>query len=132
MSKASRRATREARKQHKEKYCAAQQQLHAEQAQAGLIPVKRPSVSSRLCPDHSEAEEQAAREAAVEGQLGVLRAQLPKLLSDLKNIPDYRHPKKIKHQLTVVLLYGLLSFVFQMASRREANRELSRPSFLAT
>jgi hypothetical protein len=33
---------------------------------------------------------------------------------------------------TVVLLYGLLSFVLQMASRREANRELSRPAFLAT
>jgi hypothetical protein len=31
-----------------------------------------------------------------------------------------------------VLLYGLLSFVLQMASRREANRELSRPAFLAT
>ncbi|MDQ3960161.1 MAG: transposase family protein [Pseudomonadota bacterium] len=41
-------------------------------------------------------------------------------------------PKKLKHKLTVVLLYGLLSFVFQMASRGEANRELSRPAFLAT
>jgi hypothetical protein len=29
-----------------------------------------------------------------------------------------------------VLLTGLLSFVFQMKSRREANRELSRPAFL--
>ena len=32
----------------------------------------------------------------------------------------------------MVLLYGLLSFVFQRASRREANRTLSRPAFLAT
>lgn len=32
----------------------------------------------------------------------------------------------------MVLLSGLLSFVFQMASRGEANRELSRPVFLAT
>jgi len=29
-----------------------------------------------------------------------------------------------------VLLYGLLTFVFQMASRREANREMTKPMFL--
>ena len=57
---------------------------------------------------------------------------LPKLLKDLGKIPDPRQPKKVKHKLTVVLLYGLLSFVLQMTSRREANRELSRPAFLAT
>ena len=132
MSKPSRRATREARQQHKEKYRAAQRQLHAEQARAGLIPLKRRSVSNRLCPYPSAAEEQAAREAAVDGQLGVLRSLLPKLLVDLNRIPDLRQAKKVKHKLTVVLLYGLLSFVFQMASRREANRELSRPGFMAT
>jgi hypothetical protein len=69
---------------------------------------------------------------AVAGQLGVFRALLPKLLKDLSKIPDPRQPKKVKHKLTVVLFYGVLSFVFQMASRREANRELSRPAFLNT
>jgi hypothetical protein len=82
--------------------------------------------------------------------LGVFRALLPKRLKDLSKIPDPRQPKKVKHKLSVVLLYGLLSFVLQMASRREANREtkfgatwtlparqgcllqLSRPAFLAT
>ena len=57
---------------------------------------------------------------------------LPKLLKELSKIPDPRQPKKVKHKLTVVLLYGLLSFVLQMASRREANRELSRPAFTPT
>jgi hypothetical protein len=103
MSQPSRRATREARQQHKEKYRAAQRQLHAEQVQMGLLPVKRPSVSNRLCPYQSEAEEQAAREAAVAGQLGVLRSLLPERLSDLNKIPDWRQPKKVKHKLTVVL-----------------------------
>jgi hypothetical protein len=69
---------------------------------------------------------------AVAGQLGVFRTLLPKLLKELSKIPDPRQPKKVKHELTGVLLYGLLSFVLQMASRREANRELSRPAFLAT
>lgn len=48
----------------------------------------------------------------------------------LSNIPDYRNPKKIKHKLTVVLIFGILVFVYQMASRREANRTMSRPAFM--
>lgn len=31
--------------------------------------------------------------------------------------------------MTVVLIYGILMFVYQMASRREANREMTRPAF---
>jgi hypothetical protein len=64
--------------------------------------------------------------------LGVFRALLPKRLKDLSRILDPRQPKKVKHKLSVVLLYGLLSFVLQIASLREANREMSHPAFLAT
>jgi hypothetical protein len=46
---------------------------------------------------------------AVAGQLGVFRTVLPKLLKELSQIPDPRQPKKVKHKLTVVLLYGLLA-----------------------
>jgi hypothetical protein len=49
----------------------------------------------------------------------------------LERIPDPRQPKKCRHRLTVLLLYGLLMFVFQFASRREVNRELTRPQFEA-
>lgn len=132
MSKPSRRPTREARKEHKQKVHDAQCQLHRQQAQDGLRPLRQTSVSNCRCPYHDEADEQRAREAAVAGQLGVFRSLLPKLLTDLNKIGDPRQAKKIKHRHSVVLLYGLLSFVFQMASRREANRELSRPAFLAT
>lgn len=132
MSKPSRRPTREARKEHKQKVREAQCQLRDQQAQQGLLAPPRASVSNRLCPYQDEAEERAAREAAVAGQLGVFRSLLPKLLKDLSQIDEVRQAKKVKHKLTVVLLYGLLSFVFQMASRREANRELSRPVFMAT
>src|ERR671916_1633777 len=132
MSKPSRRPTREARKQHKLKRRAAQRQLCARRAEVGWLPPRAGGVSNRLCPYSTEAEEQAAREEAVAGQLGAFRTLLPKLLKNLSKIPDPRQPKKVKHKLTGVLLYGLLSFVFQMASRREANRELSRPGFLDT
>jgi hypothetical protein len=64
-------------------------------------------------------------------QIPPLNEPLQKLLKELSKIPDPRQPKKVKHKLTVVLLYGLLSFVLQMAPRREANRELSRPAFLS-
>jgi len=85
-----------------------------------------------VCPWKTVEEEQAAREDAVAGQLGLLRARLPILLRRLAKIKDPRNPRKNVHKLTVVLLTGLLSFVFQMGSRREANRQLSRPAFLET
>ncbi len=115
MSKPSRRPTREARKEHKQKCLEAQRQLRQEQAAAGLEPLRKASVVNRLYPYRTEAEEQADREVAVGAQLGVLRKLLPTLLKDLGKIPDVRPPKKVKHQLTVVRLYGLLSFVFQMS-----------------
>jgi hypothetical protein len=76
-------------------------------------------------------QEQAAREEAVSGQLAVLRRELPRLLQHLERIPDIRDPRRCRHKLTVLLLYGLLMFVFQFASRREVNREMTRPQFEA-
>jgi hypothetical protein len=52
MSQPSRRPTREARRQHKQKRRAVQRELRAHRAAA--------SVSNRLCPYSTEAEEQAA------------------------------------------------------------------------
>ncbi len=56
---------------------------------------------------------------------------MPRLLKRLEKIPDFRNPHKCRHKLTVLLLYGLLMFVFQFASRREVNREMTRPQFEA-
>jgi hypothetical protein len=69
--------------------------------------------------------EQRGRQAAVEEQLKVYRSLLPTLLKRLGKIRDPRHPKTIRHKLTVLMLYGILTFVFQMASRQEANRRMS-------
>ena len=40
-----------------------------------------------------------------------MRRMLPVLLKRLSKIPDPRNPKKTKHKLTVLMLYGLLAFV---------------------
>lgn len=77
------------------------------------------------------AEEQQAREAAVSGQFRLLHRELPRLLERLQRIPNPRNPRKCRHKLTMLLLYGLLMFVFQFASRREVNREMTRPQFEA-
>ena len=59
----------------------------------------------------------------------LMRQMLPILLGRLGKIPDPRNPKKLKHQLTVLMVYGILVFVFQYGSRRAANGEITRPMF---
>jgi hypothetical protein len=75
------------------------------------------------------AEEEIAHNEATFEQLKVLRAKLPVLLKRFAAIPDPRTPRKTKHKLSVLMLYGILSFVLQMSSSREATREMSRPMF---
>jgi len=65
----------------------------------------------------------------VSGLILIMRQMLPVLLGRLRKIPDPRNPKKTKHQLTVLMLYGILVFVFQYGSRRAANREITRAMF---
>lgn len=59
-----------------------------------------------------------------------MKSQLPILLRQLAEIDDPRNPKKCKHKMTILMIYGILTFVFQMSSRREANREMTRPMFI--
>jgi hypothetical protein len=74
-------------------------------------------------------EERAARREAAEEQIKIFRSLLPTLLKRLSRMRDPRNPKTLRHKLTVVMIYGLLGFVFQMASRREANRRMTLPMF---
>jgi hypothetical protein len=131
MSKPCRRPSRAAIKQQRAYKKQQEQALRTQQRQDGLVP-RRPAPLPNGCSTYATiAEEQQARETAVSGQVRVLRRELPALLARLGQIPDPRQPKKCRHRLTVLLLYGLLMFVFQFASRREVNRELTRPQFEA-
>ncbi len=58
-----------------------------------------------------------------------MRQRLPVLLKRLDKIPDPRNPNKLKYKITVLMIYGILVFVFQYASRRAANGEITRPMF---
>ena len=131
MSKASRRPGREAIKQQRRERKKAQRQLRHRQQEEGLVVRARPSLSNGTCSYQNPEEERAARLDAVSAQVKVYRSMLPVLLQRLSKIPDPRNPRKIRHKLTVLMIYGILCFAFQMSSRREANREMTRPMFEA-
>lgn len=106
-----------------------QHQLRRQQREAGLIPPATSSASNSKSPFQSTEQESEARTEAVSGLIAIIRQMLPVLLRRLEKIPDPRNPKKLKHQLTVLMLYGLLVFVFQYGSRRAANGQITRPMF---
>ena len=70
-------------------------------------------------------EEQAIRQDILAEQIKVWRRTLPPLLKKLSRIPDPRRPNSIKHKMVVLMIFGLLAFVFRLSSRREMNRELT-------
>ena len=96
----------------------------------GIIPHKRTHISNNICKYETVDEEQLARTGITIQQVQVYRTQLPVLLKKLARIPDPRNPKKSKHKLAVLMLYGILTFVYQMSSRREANRTMTTPQFV--
>ena len=126
MSKPSRRPARELYKARRKE----QKKLRQAQRAAGLEPSSQPSLPNRKSELRTVEEEQAARQDTFTEFARVMRSQLPTLLKRLSKIPDPRNPNKIRHRLTSVLIFGLLTFVFQMASRREANRKMTRPVFM--
>ena len=130
MSKPSHRPNREEIKRQRKEKKKAEKTLRRRQEAEGLILQAKPSIPNHKCPYKSVEEEWEARLYATTEQIRVFRSKLPILLRQLAKIPDPRNPKKIKHKLTLVMIYGILTFVFQMASRREANREMTRPVFM--
>jgi len=130
MSKRSRRPGREEIRRLKREKKEAERALRAKQKAEGLrIPVTA-SIPNRKCGYKSVEEEQEARQVATTEQMRVFRSQLPMVLKRLSKIKDPRNPKKIRHKLSALMIYGILMFVFQMSSRREANREMTRPQFM--
>jgi len=119
----------EIKKQKKEKN-QAERELHRCLEAEGLKIKRRESLPNRKCSCKTVEEDRAEREEAATEQLRIMMAHWPMLLKRLSKINDPRNPKKIKYKLTVLMIYGILSFVFQMASGREANREMTRPMFV--
>ena len=104
-------------------------ELNRQLQAAGLIELSVPGPSSRCCPYASIEHEAQARTDATTGHARLIRSMLPTLLPRLRSIRDPRQPYKIKHALSCLMLYGILIFVLQFCSRRQANTEITRPMF---
>ena len=129
MSEPSRQERREELNRQKVERRRAQRKLRQRQKAEGMTPFTTATISNGVSEWTDVAEEKQARQEAVEGQFRVYRSVLPILLKRLEKIPDPRNPKTIQHKSTVLMLYGILAFAFQMESRREANREMTMPQF---
>ena len=75
-------------------------------------------------------EEKEAILHTTAAMLNVYRQLLPGLLKKLSRIADPRAPKKIKHQMDMLMFYGILMFVFQIPSRSQTNRDMTAPQLL--
>ena len=90
---------------------------------------KKPALPNRKYSYESPKEEMADRQEKVEKAAILYRQMLPGLLKKLGRIEDPRQPVKIKHKITVLMVYGILLFVCQTGSRRKANKELTGKIF---
>ncbi|MCP4936333.1 MAG: transposase family protein, partial [bacterium] len=129
MSKPSRRANRQGILELRKQKRKAEKKLRQAQRGQGVVIPPGAAISNGKSRLKDVAQETQARQQAVSEQVRIFRNQLPILLKRLSRIEDPRNAKKTKYQLTLLMIYGILSFVFQMASRREANREMSLPMF---
>jgi len=129
MGKPSRRWRRQELNEQKRAQRRAAKQLRQRQAAQGLKKPSTSTISNGMSEWKTAAEEKQARQAAAEEQMKIYRSVLPTLLKRFEKIRDPRNPKTVKHKSTVLMLYGILAFVFQMSSRREANRQMSMPMF---
>ncbi len=127
MSKLSRRANRETIKAQKKEKKKSENELRQRLKSQGLVASSTFSVSNSKSKYKTVEEEVDARHEAVTKEARVYKANLPILLKRLSKIPDPRNPKKIKHKLTVLMLYGILTFAYHMSSRREANKKMTNP-----
>ena len=87
------------------------------------------NIANRKSAYETVEEEKSDRQTSVEAALKVYRKLLPHLLAGLSKIDDPRQPGKIKHGMRVLMLYGILMFVHQQSSLRNANKEMSTAIF---
>jgi hypothetical protein len=104
--------------------------LHKKQSPEELYSTPKIVQSNSKRAYETFEEELTARNIIVTDQIKIMKSQLPGLLKRLSKIKDPRNPKKLKYKLTVLIIYGILMFVFNVASRRAADREMTMPVFL--
>jgi len=116
MSKKSRRPNRIKQLALRKINKKAEKILRQKRRAKGFIPPKHVTITNSKCKCDSVEEEINERTEAAIGQIRIMRSLLPVLLKRLSKITDPRNPEKSKHKLTVIIIYGILTFIYQTAS----------------
>lgn len=74
-------------------------------------------------------EELEFRQKNIEECTKVYRELLPVMLVRLSKIEDPRQQRKVKHKMTVLMVYGMLIFVLNFGSNRDVNEKMTMPIF---
>jgi hypothetical protein len=109
----------------KEKIAISQKQIREKITVADAKIFHRTQAINSKRPYQTIEEEQTVRQDILAEQIKIWKRTLPTLLQKLSRIPDPRRPKSVKHKIVVLMIFGLLAFVFRLSSRREMNRELT-------
>ena len=83
------------------------------------------NILNRKCEFATAAEEIQDRHEIAAETLKVYRRYLREILEDLSKIEDPRNPNKVEHKMSLLMLYGIFIFVFNMSSRRDADSEIT-------
>lgn len=85
----------------------------------------RTRAHNRKCVYQTVEAQHEFRGDILKGQIRVWKSMLPNLIKRFAKIPDPRRATSVSHKITVLMIFGLFSFVFKLESRREMNRELT-------
>jgi hypothetical protein len=129
MSESQSRKTQAERDELKKKIQDNQAIIRSDVLKTGNLTPPRTQQSNAKFPAKNVEEENQLRDDILSSQIGVWSKLLPKLFAMFKKVTDPRNPKKIKHQIAVLLMHALLLFVFRFGSRRAISKELAKPQF---
>ena len=111
--------------QLKNKIVTNQKLIHEQATATQSVIIPRTQARNVKQPHGSIETMTADRADKLEAQIQAWRKLLPVLIKRFSKIRDPRRAKSVKHQLVVVMLYGLFAFIFRLSSRREMNRDLT-------
>lgn len=117
--------TRGKRAELKQKIASTQKKIHESIVAVNATIGHRTQANNRKSAYNTIEEERAARADITEAQIKAWRSLLPTLIKKFSRIPDPRRATSVKHKLVVLMVFGLLAFIFRLSSRREINRELT-------
>ena len=107
----------------------ADKELRKQETEKESFKKKDRNILNRKSSFNNKEDEIQDRYETAEETLKVYTKYLPGILKDLSELEDPRNPKKVKHKLALLMLYGIFIFMFHLSSRRDANSEIT-PIFL--